>query len=144
MANILRKLPWCQNGAILWFTAGDGGERVNFKLGRLRWSSERLVGEMLHYSFPSCWRLQNKTYHPYLDLKYVLNWCFRKKGGLVLKWNIYGLNKVTPTVFKRHFYASADYTYFGVCFTVVLHSLEKSDSLGKHWNTANLKKLTEN
>lgn len=58
LAGLPRKRPRCQDGAILWFAGGEGdyimqllgGERDNFNRGRWRWSSERLLGEMLHSS----------------------------------------------------------------------------------------------
>lgn len=59
LAGLPRKRPRCQDGAILWFAGGEGdyimqllggGERDNFNWGRWRWSSERLLGEMLHSS----------------------------------------------------------------------------------------------
>lgn len=71
----------------------SGGERDNFNWGRWRWSSERLLGEMLHSSSLSlsfsffCFFVltlleaaeQKKPLHPSLDLKYVLNRCSRRK-----------------------------------------------------------------
>ena len=119
LAGLPRKLPRCQDGAILWFAGGEGDYIMQLLEGGKESSLTEADGDgapsaclekrcillllsvSFFFLFSPCWRLQNKTLHPYLDLKYVLNRCCRrtkKRTAPLSEWIISCLNKATPSV----------------------------------------------
>lgn len=101
LAGLPRKLPRCQDGAILWFAGGEG-DYIMQLLGGEETTLTEADGDgapsaclekccilllSLSFSFFFCFFVltlleaaeQKKTLHPYLDLKYVLNRCSRRK-----------------------------------------------------------------